>query len=532
MKTTINADTILHANRLLTSHQIKAVEQQIFAQSDSEYSVMVEAATAATKVLRMNMPMIRQIGIVVGAGNNGGDGYVMAALLQEMGLDVCVWAAAVPATDSAQQARMAAEQANVAIIDAQSNEEFCQSLADGQVEIWVDALLGTGVKGEVKDPLQAVIKQLNQSSIPVISIDMPSGLNSDTGQVLGEAIAAKMTITVIAHKLGQFTCDGPDYCGEVVLATLDIDEDLIQQGLAAAKETADSPVEKAPIERVSWLQCRRQYPLHLPKRAGNSHKGNFGHSLIIGGDTGMSGAAILASEAALRCGSGKVSCATQDVTVGALLARVPEVMAHGVRTGLQLQPLLQQATVLAAGPGLGSSSWGQLLLQQVLHASHPLVLDADALNLLAADNGFVPEFAQRSVVMTPHPGEAAKLLSSVGQPRQVADIQANRVASAIELATTFKAVIILKGQGTVIAHPDGRTAICSDGNPGMSSAGMGDVLTGVIVALLAQGLDDWHSAVLASCIHAHAGDQAQQPGGQRGMLASDLFPWLRQLSNI
>lgn len=532
MKIAINTDTILHANRLLTSHQIRAIEQQIFSQCDSEYSVMVEAATAATKVLRMNMPMIRQIGIVVGAGNNGGDGYVMATLLQEMGLDVGIWALALPATASAKQARAAAEQAQVTIIDRQSDELFVQSLAAAQVEIWIDAIIGIGITEPVRDPVARVIEQLNDSAIPVISIDMPAGLDCDTGQAHGVAIMAKMTITVIAHKVGQLTCDGPDHCGELVLATLDVDDDLIQRGLLVAQESSECRSQSAQIERVSWLQCRRQYPIHLPKRLGNSHKGDYGHSLIIGGDTGLSGAAILASEAALRCGSGKVSCATSETTVNAILARTPEVMAHSVRTGLQLQPLLEQASVIAVGPGLGTTSWGQLLLQQVLQAEQPTVLDADALNLLSANNGFVADFRDRSVVITPHPGEAARLFNALGKPYQIGDIQANRVASAMELASMVNAVVILKGQGSVIAHPDGRTAICSDGNPGMSSAGMGDLLTGVIVALLAQGLDDWHSAVLATSIHAHAGDQAQQPGGQRGMIASDLLPWLRQLSNI
>lgn len=526
----MNSHAILHANRLLTTTQVRAIEQQVFAHRGDEYSLMVDAATAAVKTLRMNMPMLRQIGIAVGHGNNAGDGYVMAAILKEVGLQVAVWSVALPTTPSAKTARQTAEQAGVQIIDqAGDSEQFLKSMADADVEVWLDALLGIGLSGPVKEPIARVIQQLNQLSVPVISIDIPSGLNSNTGQVYNLAVKAKLTITLLAHKLGHLCLDGPDYCGEVILAALDIDEALIQQGLEAA---AEDPSSASLVERVSWLQCRRHYPIHLPKRIGNSHKGQFGHSLLVGGQAGMSGAIMLSCEAALRCGSGMVSCATDSATIMPLLARTPEVMAHGVRTGLQLHDLLDRASVIGAGPGLGTDSWGQLLLQQILLAEHPLVLDADALNLLAADNGLSADFQQRTVIMTPHPGEAARLLSRSSSSYSVAEIQSDRVASAQKLARDYQAVVILKGQGSVIAHPDGRTAVCSDGNPGMSSAGMGDVLTGVLTALLAQGMDDWHSAILATCIHAHAGDQAQQPGGQRGLTASDLMPWLRQLSNI
>ena len=279
----------------------------------------------------------------------------------------------------------------------------------------------------------------------------------------------------------------------------------------------------APIERINLANMPIAH--HLPARAAGAHKGDFGHVLVVGGNQGMGGAAMLATHAALRTGAGKVSCALFDAAAHiALLTRCPEAMVRLVESGLALQPQLAQASVLAVGPGLGQDAWAELMLQQCLQSTLPWVLDADGLNLLATPS-WQQSFAGRPTVLTPHAGEAAKLLQVSAEA-----IQQNRSESALALAKRYEAVVVLKGQGSLIADPQGRLVQCTAGNPGMSSGGMGDVLTGMVAGLLAQGLDAWQAACLGVCLHAEAADQCvQQTKSQRSLLASDLFEPLSRL---
>lgn len=281
---------------------------------------------------------------------------------------------------------------------------------------------------------------------------------------------------------------------------------------------------KQSSERICWQTLAIKKP--LAPRPKDSHKGMFGHVLVVGGECGYGGAVILTSEAAARTGAGLVSCATRPQHLNALLSRCPNVMAKGIESGLELQPLMAQATVLAVGPGLGQQGWAELLLQQVLLSTIPLVLDADALNLLALKK-WQTDFTGRSTVLTPHPGEAARLLGVT-----TAEIQAKREHSAAALAQKYSAVVVLKGHESIIAQPDGRLAICTDGNAGMSSGGMGDVLTGVIAALIAQGQNAWQAACMAVCVHAKAADDCAHKQGSVGMLAQDLMPYLQKQINL
>jgi len=244
--------------------------------------------------------------------------------------------------------------------------------------------------------------------------------------------------------------------------------------------------------------------------------------LAIGGDLGAGGAARLCGEAAARVGAGLVSIATREANVGAILSARPELMPQGVHVPRNLEPLLARASVLAVGPGLGQDEWGRGLWNAALDAGKPLVLDADGLNMLAAA---APRALPSACVLTPHPGEAARLLGIA-----TAEIQADRFKAARALAQKYRAVVVLKGAGSLIAGPDGQMTVCPWGNPGMASGGMGDVLTGVIAGLLAQGLGAWDAACLGVGLHARAGDLAAR-AGERGLLASDLFPYLRALVN-
>ena len=259
----------------------------------------------------------------------------------------------------------------------------------------------------------------------------------------------------------------------------------------------------------------------LRPRANDSHKGDHGHVLCVGGDAGSGGAIVLCAQAALRTGAGLVSVATRAAHVAPLLARQPEAMVHAVDSGEDYAPLLQRADVLAVGPGLGRGEWGRALLDGALRSGKPVVLDADALNLLAD----APAASPADAVLTPHPGEAARLLRTSAH-----EVQGNRAGAARTLAERFGCVVVLKGAGTLVAAPDGRSVQVAAGNPGMATGGMGDLLTGVIAALRAQGLEAFDAAACGALLHAAAGDAAAA-GGMRGLLPGDLLPELRRLAN-
>ncbi|CAM3866580.1 Bifunctional NAD(P)H-hydrate repair enzyme Nnr [Pseudomonas reidholzensis] len=256
----------------------------------------------------------------------------------------------------------------------------------------------------------------------------------------------------------------------------------------------------------------------LPPRRVDAHKGDFGHVLVVGGDLGTGGAVLLSAEAALRCGAGLVSVATRPEHVPAALARLPETMCLGVSSANQLMAVLERASVLVVGPGLGQAAWGRSLLSAVANAALPQVWDADALNLLAGSPLALPSAS----ILTPHPGEAARLLGISTEA-----VQADRPGAARKLARKYASVCVLKGAGTLVADPAGQLAVCGRGHPAMAGAGLGDVLTGVLAALLAQGLDAWSAACLGTWLHACAGERLGLKG--RGLAASDLLPVIREL---
>ena len=365
----------------------------------------------------------------------------------------------------------------------------------------VDALLGTGLGGDVRGSYVEAIDEINASGAPVVAVDVPSGLCADTGRVLGRAVHADLTVSFIGLKRGLFTLQAMDYTGDLQFADLGVPAGAYQQVAADTWRLSFEPLLEA-----------------LPPRPASAHKGLYGTVVVVGGDYGMAGAAALAGEAALRCGAGLVRVATRPEHVAALVARTPELMPMGVESGEDLQPLLDAADVLVVGPGLGQSPWAQYLLQAAMNSGKPVVLDADGLNLLAAGKAKV----RPGMIITPHPGEAARLLG-LGN----ADVQGDRFAACRALQQKVGGVAVLKGNGTLVA--DGQRMYLSDyGNPGMASGGMGDVLSGVIGSLLAQGLEPTEAAALGVCLHGAAADLAAEEG-VRGLLASDLMPWLREL---
>ncbi|MEE8059547.1 MAG: NAD(P)H-hydrate dehydratase [Pseudomonadales bacterium] len=494
---------------LYRAEQVRALDRvAIEAQGMSGFTLMRRAGKAAFRILLeayfgIEGHKLEKITVVCGTGNNGGDGYVIATLARQHGIDIeviqCGDAAKI--NGDALQARQLAEQDGVSI--AAFNGEL--TVASGVI---VDALLGTGLSGEVRGVPAQAIAAINRLGLPVVAIDIPSGLCSDTGQVLGEAVYAEHTVSFIGLKQGLLTGAGPDYTGRLHYADLSVPERVFKQVAASA--------ERLDLNALKSL---------LPPRQATAHKGQFGHLMVTGGDSGMAGAAAMASQAACRVGAGLISCATRPEHISAIVSRCPEVMVHGVISGQEIEPLLALATVVVIGPGLGRGSWGEQLLQQVFTLSVPLVVDADALNILAA--GRVVKTPYRdNWILTPHPGEAARLLSCT-----VAAVQRDRFAAVTELQRRYGGAVILKGAGTLVADNENPLpGLCYYGNPGMASGGMGDVLSGVLGALLAQGLSPAAAARLGTCLHACAGDLAAVDG-VRGLVATDLIPPLRTLIN-
>ncbi|MBI1732398.1 MAG: NAD(P)H-hydrate dehydratase [Gammaproteobacteria bacterium] len=460
--------------------------------------LMERAGGAAFQALRRHWSGARRPLIVCGGGNNGGDGYIVARLAREQGMEPHVLALGQVDT-----LPPAASTAARKFRDAGGRIRSFPDPLPGDADVIVDALLGTGLTRVVEGDFALAIGKINEAGLPVLSLDVPSGLNADTGAILGCATCADATITFLGLKPGLFTGEGPDCAGALEFATLGIDSELAEGIDVAAVRVGYNPAS---------------FP--LPRRARAAHKGKFGHVLVVGGDTGFAGAPLLAGEAAARVGAGLVTLATRPGHAGLQVAARPELMAAGIEQPMHLDPLLRRASVIAIGPGLGLSQWSSLLLSRVFESKLPLVVDADALTLLARDAVQRPDW-----VLTPHPGEAARLLGCT-----VGEIQQDRIAAAQALQSRYGGTVVLKGCGTLVARGNAPTAVCTDGNPGMASGGMGDVLTGVIAGLMAQGLDPGGAALAGVCLHSAAADRAAADG-ERGLLAGDLMPWLRRLAN-
>ncbi len=458
--------------------------------------LMQNAGAASFQIMRKQWPKLNHISIFAGSGNNGGDGYIVARLAMEAELTVRVFALAPP--EKLRGDARLAWQAFQSAGGATDAFTINQSPENGLI---IDGLLGTGLDREVSGRYADAIKIINKFNGPVLALDIPSGLHADTGFPLGNAVRADRTVTFIGLKQGLFTGYGQEYCGNISFASLGVP--------LAVQESQQPSSELIGVDDVV-----------LPPRNQNAHKGNFGHVLVIGGEQGYQGAARLAAEAAMRVGSGLVSIATRQAHASAMNLTRPEIMCHGVECGGELLELSQRATVIAIGPGLGQSSWGREMLNTIFQHNLPVVIDADALNLLARQRCFRDNW-----ILTPHPGEAARLLE-----KTVEEVQKDRIAAATAIQKQYGGICVLKGSGSVVCEKETIPGICPLGNPGMATGGMGDVLTGVIAGLLAQRLTLGRAARFGTVIHSAAADFAAK-AGERGLLAGDLMAHLRKLVN-
>jgi len=489
-----------HDRRLYLAADIRAIEQQAFA-SPAPPDLM-ERAGLATAVLARSLAGDGggSILVLAGPGNNGGDAFVAARHLKQWWYRVAV----VFAGDTFKLPEDAAK-ALTAWRDA--GGETHELVPRGRHwDLAIDGLFGIGLRREVAEKAAELITFMNDLGAPILSIDVPSGLAADTGRVLGRAVRADHTLTFLGLKAGLYTLDGPDHCGRVHLDTLGLDT-------TGFPESPGTLLDAATLAHV------------LGPRKANSHKGSYGSLGIVGGAPGMAGAALLAGRAALKLGAGRVYVGMMDSSAPALDPLQPELMLRSADSVFKLDHL----TALAVGPGMGQSATAKGLLKQAVRSELPLVLDADALNLLAQEAILRRALARRSLpaIVTPHPAEAARLLGTT-----VAQVQADRIAAARTLAVRLACMVVLKGAGSVCAAPDGRWAINSSGNPGLAAAGQGDVLTGLVGALLAQGAEPATALRCAVYLHGAAADALVAEGiGPVGLTASEVTERARALFN-
>lgn len=487
-------------NNLYTAAEVRALDAAVIAEGTPAIHLMKRAGRAAFDALLAHFGEPEELTVYCGGGNNAGDGYVVAALAAAKRIPVTVIMVGDPTNlgEAASAAYQFARQEGVVMMPPGP------APSSGVI---VDALLGTGLSGNVRPEVQSAIEQINNTGLPVVALDIPSGLLADSGNLAGVCVKASLTVTFIGVKQGLVTGRGPAMAGQLIFDGLGVPESIYKAGPAQSK-------------LVDFAEARAA----LPTREADAHKGKFGHVMVIGGDVGHGGAAIMAAEAAARTGAGLVSLATRPEHVTAALARRPEVMSFGVISGQELEPWLEKPDVLVLGPGLGQSPWSEQMLQQALATDLPVVLDADALNLVAAGRLWPAGKARDNWLLTPHPGEAARLL---GQSTDT--INADRFAAVRLLQERFGGVAVLKGAGSLIGAPGQPVGLVTAGNPGMASGGMGDVLSGILGALIAQGLTMGQAAELGVSLHAHAADIAAGDRGQISLLATDLLDYIGAL---
>jgi NAD(P)H-hydrate epimerase len=486
-------------SQLYYSSEIRKIENLAFAIGMNSKLLMTRAGEAVFHEIKRRWPEAKKITIVCGKGNNAGDGYVVASLAKRAKIAVRI----LQLTDidsligAAKNAYLDCKKLKIEMLPFS-----VEGLQD--CDLIVDAIFGIGFSGKLSPVFSEAIQAINQSNLPILAVDIPSGINADSGEVLQCAVRADVTVTFIGRKIGLYVGEARNYCGEVALDSLDIPKDLFNAAVPAA----------------TIMNLEEELRSLVPRKR-TSHKGDFGRVLVIGGDHGMGGAVRLAAEGALRAGAGYVVVATRAEHVNQINVARPEIMVHGITSSSQLLPLLQAATVIVIGPGLGLKTWGRSLFKLAIAARKPMAIDGDGLGLLANYGGHGDNW-----ILTPHPLEAARLLSTT-----VVDVQANRLEALQNMVKKYGGVCVLKGSGSLVGTAGQRGLLCDAGNPGMASAGMGDLLGGIIAGLLAQKLNPFRAARLGIMIHATAGDLVAEQYGTIGIAALDLVCFIRKIMN-
>ena len=518
--------------KVVTAAEMRQIDQDTIEGIGIPGIVLMETAgSAIVRAIEQHYPRYQRIGIFVGKGNNGGDGIVIARQLVHAGRDVHLFLVSPPdsftgeAKINLQIAKrltasfglQAAPKGGLQIETILTDAEFKSNTNIANCELLVDAILGTGLRGTVRDPIATIIKTINNLSIPVLSVDLPSGLDADTGHPLGTCVRADRTITIGLPKRGLLVHPGAELAGKLEVVDIGFPEQVVD----------------AQDIKVNWTTTQ-QVSQWLSPRPSSSHKGTYGRVLVVAGSTGMTGAAALASEAALRAGAGLVTLATPKHLNPILEGLLPEVMtlplpetASGSLSTAATSAILEFSektqSVLAIGPGLSQHPDTVALVHQLVRENQEqglglrLVVDADGLNALAQAPEII-SLLESEAVLTPHPGEMARLTNT-----PVSTLEKDRIRTAQQFASDSGVTLVFKGAPTVTGSANGDVWINSTGNPGMATGGMGDVLTGIIAGLMAQGISSEKAAALGVYIHGFAADTVAEALGMHGLLASDVL---------
>ncbi len=503
-----NCHQVYSGQQVLANEALIAEKKQL-----PMYQLMARAGVAAFEQLNLHWPKAKTVLLLCGKGNNGGDGFIIARLAHLAGIEVTVLLAC-KSSDISGDAKTAYQ----AMVSAGVKQVFTTNITEQircfQGEVIVDALFGIGFYGRLVAPAQQWLNAINSNKVPVLSIDIPSGLCASTGHVDEKnAVIAEVTVTFIVYKQGLLTGQAADFVGKIVLADLTLGEDFQQQ------------VASQHLYQNLALSNNDNSP--LKKRWQTSHKGSIGQILAVGGNVGMPGAIRLASEAALRAGAALVSVCCHQESQSLVFHGRPELMfAPSSIKELAKSPAMAKAKVILLGPGLGQQAWSQTLFDFFIEQAKQnkgqelMVLDADALTLLAKKTHYCEHW-----VLTPHPKEAAVLLGCT-----IKEVETDRFKAVRTIAKKYGGICVLKGAGSLISNGE-QVVINSTGNAGMASGGMGDVLSGIVAAFILQAEHYFAAVCLAVYIHGAAGDIIANKYGQRGMLASDLFEFIPQLTN-
>lgn len=505
-------------NEVFTSNQVKLIERDHASNHNGHcFDLMQKAGRAVFDCIVKNCPDAHEVFVFCGKGNNGGDGYIVATLLLERGIGHRVFSTGIPHEGS--EAAIAYEyylklggkvEYELPNLGALPDDGL---IAYDLPDVVVDALLGTGIESAPTGITAKWIGYINRLKAFTVSVDVPSGLVADTGNVPGVCVDADATVCMLALKPGLFTSDGVDFVGDIEFAPLGIDSSSYYSIL---QESSFCPL---PVELIDYEDITAM----LPKRLKSSNKSDNGKVLIAAGAKGMGGAAIICGSGALRAGSGLVKVAMDPSNVAPMLCVRPELMSVDISDPAELNKAISWADAIAAGPGLSVNEEVAFLVSTLDNVKDtPVLLDADALNVLSH---FEDNVYNENRILTPHPGEAARLLHTT-----VGDINSNRLVSCYRLQQRFGGVVLLKGAGSVVCDGS-RITIINEGSPALATGGSGDLLTGIIVSLLGQGLSLYESAVVGACVHGRAGSMAGDEEGITGALPTDVLKYVRVLMN-
>ncbi len=471
---------------LYQREQVYRLDQKTMQMDAQPSQLLMQKAAAATwNAIQQRWPECQHLVILAGAGNNGGDAFALAILAKKQSKTISLYLIG----DESRQSRESTFYREAWLADGGDILSWAGDCPD--CDVIVDGLLGIGLNKSLNDDWQSWISQINSKQAIRVSIDIPSGLNADTGIAMPCAIKADLTVSFIGRKIGCYLTDGSDYCGELLFDDLGISSSALNSEIPLCTIINDDNISLPTI------------------RASNSHKSQYGHILVIGGDRGMPGAVRLAAIAALRAGAGMVSVCVHPDNYSAIAAADPELM---VGVWGDLEHLLERASVVVVGPGLGQSADAKKLLDKIAGCNKPMVIDADALH---AD--FLDRLQSDNTVITPHPGEAARLLNC-----SVPQIQQNRVQAIQDLIQCWATACILKGSGSLVSQQGMPISLCHNGHSGMATAGSGDVLSGLVGAYLGQGLTPLEAARCGAYVHALAAENYAREYHPDSLIASDL----------